>query len=213
MTERFLEEKKIFFKALADQIDGGTAKTDDNNNDMTNKAPDETEENESDDSDMYELNDQIFKDEKSQFKQLKIKVVAEMLFQLRKDTKVNVPAETLAEWLDEHAKDYNIKVITSKKGGDEFELCREISGFRNRVDQFLKIRKARSKSLYQLNSHKKVDLNQLVYKTVVEKREAKIEKDERLEEIEHVRGSSEYKEDPQLYPKNSLRGNKVKAES
>ena len=210
MTDRYKEEKKIFFQDLSDQIDDGPEETknDENNNKSSNKS---TEGDESSDFDMYEFEDQIFKNEKSQFIQLKVKVVAEMLFQLRKKTKIHVPAQNLAEWLDEHAKDYNIKIMTSKEGGEEFELCRGIAGFRNRIDQFLKLRQTRGKSLLLINSHKKVDLDQLVYKTVAVKRDAKLEKEERQAEIDDIRNSNDYNEPPEIYPKNSLRGNKVKA--
>ena len=132
--------KSKFFEKIQEMIE------DDDEPAKNQSAPDEKDkkkEPDEEDFDMYFFDDGHFQNKQALFEQLKIKVVAELLFKFRTETKVHVPSETVATWMEDYALKHNLE----KEEKDCFELCVKVTTLRNKIDKFLKIRKERSKSL------------------------------------------------------------------
>ena len=125
------------------------------------------------------------------------------LFQLRKQHP-EFNAEKLAAILCKFCDDYNLKHYRMNE--IQFQPSVIEATMRQKITQYLDIRRKRQKSLLLIDAYKKVNVNSLAFKV----RNGSPSRQDRKEEIEETRESSEYRESPKKFPLNFLRGNYTK---
>ena len=104
--------------------------------------------------------DELFKTKLEQMSNLKLKVVVEYFFLLRKENKA-LTAQIFARWLTEYADEYNLKQTSLD---DEFQTTITEDATRKKITKFLEIRTKMKKSLLDVDSYKKVSLDVKVFK-------------------------------------------------
>ena len=104
--------------------------------------------------------DELFKTKLEQMRDLKLKIVAEYFFMLKKENKA-LTVQIFASWLTEYAEEYNLKQTHLD---DQFQTSITEDAIRKKITKFLEIRSKIKKSLFDVDSYKKVKLDAKVFK-------------------------------------------------